>query len=147
MIVAPLTTIYTYPPSNLKSKTKRRRSYAAENISTHNPNNIDFVLSIMDKDLPPETLQRYREQGIAQTHVKKRDERDENLLEIFEELCAVLEGRLLAGQRVLVHCVMGISRSVSVVCAFGEFVGVFRYSSLQVLFLFLLSFDGVGGLH
>ncbi|KAL8651245.1 MAG: hypothetical protein Q9226_004787 [Calogaya cf. arnoldii] len=86
-------------------------SYAAENITNHNPNNINFVLTCMDKNLPSETLRQYRLQGIGHLFIKKRDERDVNLLEIFGESTAALEEKLQAGCTVLVHCAMGISRS------------------------------------
>lgn len=72
----------------------------------------------MDYDLPDESLARLRSHGINQLHVSKRDERDENLLESFDELCAVIEAELQGGKKVLVHCAMGISRSATVVCAY-----------------------------
>ena len=75
----------------------------------------------MDRDLPSESLALLQSRGINHVHVSKRDERDENLLESFGELCAVIEGELQGGKRVLVHCAMGISRSATVVCAYCAF--------------------------
>lgn len=87
--------------------------------------NITFVLTIMSKDLSEDVLQQYREQGIEHMFVKRRDIEDENMLEMFGELCEVIEEKLRRGdadgkkQGVLVHCAMGVSRSVSVVLAYG----------------------------
>ncbi|KAL8991838.1 MAG: hypothetical protein Q9169_007608 [Polycauliona sp. 2 TL-2023] len=72
----------------------------------------------MDKNLPPETQQQYRQQGIGHLFIKKRDKGDENLLEVFGQSTSALEEKLQAGCKILVHCAMGISRSATIVCAF-----------------------------
>ena len=80
----------------------------------------------MSKDLSAEVLQQYSENEVEHLFVKKEDVEDENLLEVFGELCNVIEERLRRteegeGKRgLLVHCAMGVSRSVSVVLAYGE---------------------------
>jgi len=79
----------------------------------------------MSKDLSEDVLQQYSEKGISHMFVKKHDTEDENLLDVFGELCRVIEEKLrrpgegVEKQGILVHCAMGISRSVSVVLAYG----------------------------
>ena len=70
------------------------RSYAAEYLAEYNPKGVNFVLTVMERNLPQQTLQKYQEKGIQHVHMSKRDERDENLLEVFGELCAAIEEKL-----------------------------------------------------
>ena len=69
-------------------------SYAAEYLADYNPNGINFVLTVMDKDLSQQVRQKYEGKGIQHLYKDKRDKNDENILETFGELCAVIEGRL-----------------------------------------------------
>lgn len=100
-------------------------SYAASNLYLLESKKINFVLTIMSKDLPEEVRNQFIAKGIPHKFVKKEDVDYENLLETFGELCEVIEGNLRGdaeqpGKRVLVHCAMGISRSVTTVLAYGE---------------------------
>lgn len=95
-------------------------SYAAENMTLLSSKNITFVLTIMGQDISAEVLQQYQDRGIEHRFMKKRDEPDENLLEVFGELCTAIEEKLQEGKSVLVHCAMGISRSASVVMAYSK---------------------------
>ena len=110
-------------------------SYAAENSTLLSSKNITFVLTIMSQDLSSEALQQYRDQGIEHLFVKKRDEPDENLLEVFGELCAVIEEKLQGGKSVLVHCAMGVSRSASIVMAYGKCFDEIDVSSVELVCL------------
>jgi dual specificity phosphatase 12 len=51
-------------------------------------------------------------------HVDDYD--DENILIRLPEACQFLEEALDGGAKVYVHCMMGVSRSVTVVCAYCE---------------------------
>ncbi|KAL8690627.1 MAG: hypothetical protein Q9218_003961, partial [Villophora microphyllina] len=88
------------------------------NLAASNEKAIGFVLTIMDSDLSYQTTLRYGQMDIKHFWVKKRDERDENLIDNFGELCARIESELQSGRKVLVHCAMGISRSATIVCAY-----------------------------
>lgn len=48
----------------------------------------------MHKDLDEQTRQKLQANGIQHLHKKKRDEPNENLLELFSELSAVIEEEL-----------------------------------------------------
>lgn len=48
------------------------------------------------------------------------DDPDENILIRLPEACQFIESALDSGGRIYVHCMMGISRSVTVVCAYCE---------------------------
>ena len=69
-------------------------SYAADYLADYNPNGINFVLTVMDRDLSEQIRQKYEGKGIQHLHKEKRDKNDENILEAFGELCAVIEEKL-----------------------------------------------------
>ena len=48
----------------------------------------------MDKDLSQQIRQKYEGKGIQHLYKDKRDKSDENLLEVFGELCTTIEERL-----------------------------------------------------
>ena len=97
-------------------------SYAASSLPPLLSKNITSVLTIMGRNLSDSTLEQYREHGISQRFIKRHDVEDENMLEVFGELCEVIEEKLRqqGDGCILVHCAMGVSRSVSVVLAYGE---------------------------
>lgn len=48
----------------------------------------------MDRDLSQQVRQKYEGKGIQHLYKDKRDKNDENILEAFGELCAVIEKKL-----------------------------------------------------
>lgn len=54
--------------------------------------------------------------------VAVQDSEYEDILIHLPGACLFIETALSCGGRVLVHCVMGISRSATVVCAYREFI-------------------------
>ena len=96
-------------------------SYAAENISTLLTKNISFVISIMSRNLPPSTREAYMDQRIEHVYIKKRDDSDEDILAVLGEMCKLIEERRQGGRGVLLHCAMGVSRSATVMAAYGMF--------------------------
>ena len=96
-------------------------SYAAENISTLTSKNISFVISIMSKNLPPSTREAYMDKRIEHVYIKKRDDSDEDILAVLGEMCALIEKKSQGGKGVLLHCAMGVSRSATIMAAYGTF--------------------------
>ena len=82
---------------------------------------ISFVLSIMSKNLPPSTRDAYMNNRIQHVYIEKHDESKEDMLPILGEACKVIEENNQKGKGVLVHCAMGISRSATVMVAYGKF--------------------------
>lgn len=90
-------------------------------MDTLTTNKVSFVLSIMSKNLPPSTRDAYMNYRIQHVYIKKHDESNEDMLPILGEVCKVIEENSQKGKGVLVHCAMGISRSATVMVAYGKF--------------------------
>lgn len=82
---------------------------AAQSLADHPELGITHVLSVC-----PE----HPAQGPNHLSIPVQDSEYEDLLIHLPEACRFIRAALDAGGKVLVHCVMGISRSVTVVCAF-----------------------------
>ena len=115
-------------------------SYAAENISTLTTKNISFVISIMSKNLPPSTREAYTDKRIEHVYIKKRDDSDEDILAVLGEMCALIEKKSQGGKGVLLHCAMGVSRSATIMAAYGTFFAIsvllplFRQTTIYIYF-------------
>ncbi|TFK46990.1 phosphatases II [Heliocybe sulcata] len=82
---------------------------AAKSLADHPELGITHILSVC-----PE----YPSQGAHHLCIPVQDTEYEDLLIHLPEACRFIQTALDAGGKVLVHCVMGISRSVTAVCAF-----------------------------
>ena len=59
--------------------------------------------------------------GIVTTRFNKDDRPAEDLLSIFGSTCDLIDEKRAEGKKVLVHCRMGVSRSVTLVMAYRKF--------------------------
>ncbi|KAM0794865.1 hypothetical protein BDR22DRAFT_977424 [Usnea florida] len=91
---------------------------AAENTEELSRKDISFVLTMKEGRLTPDTRDAYRKARISHVQISKSDLETEDLLTVFEPVCDMIEGRLAKKKGVLVHCLLGKSRSVTVVMAF-----------------------------
>lgn len=127
---------YTLRESAVISSALHVASYlAASNIDSLRSTNITFVLTIMGSNLTAPTLQEHLAMGIVTTRFDKDDKPAEDLLSIFGSTCDLIEQKRAEGKKVLVHCRMGISRSVTLVMAYrmsqspGPFPSTRMYAS------------------
>lgn len=72
----------------------------------------------MSSDLSDPTLREHLDMGIVTARFNKDDKPAEDLLSIFGSTCDLIEEKRAEGKKVLVHCRMGISRSVTLVMAY-----------------------------
>ena len=72
----------------------------------------------MSSNLSALTLQEHLDMGIVTARFNKDDKPAEDLLCIFGSTCDLIEEKRAEGKKVLVHCRMGISRSVTLVMAY-----------------------------
>ncbi|CAF9917177.1 hypothetical protein IMSHALPRED_003488 [Imshaugia aleurites] len=91
---------------------------AASNIDSLRTTNITFVLTIMSSNLSAPTLQQHQDMGIVTARFDKDDKPAEDLLAIFGPTSDLIEEKRAEGKKILVHCRMGISRSVTLVMAY-----------------------------
>ena len=75
----------------------------------------------MSKNLPPSTREAYMDKRIEHVYIKKRDDSDEDILAVLGEMCALIEKKSQGGRGVLLHCAMGVSRSATIMAAYGTF--------------------------
>ena len=72
----------------------------------------------MGSDLSAPTLQEHLDMGIVTARFDKDDKPAEDMLSILGATCDLIEEKRAEGKKVLVHCRMGISRSVTLVMAY-----------------------------
>jgi dual specificity phosphatase 12 len=64
--------------------------------------------------------QDYPSSGPNHLVISVEDEAEQNLLQYFNSTCKFIQDALDSKGRVLVHCMMGVSRSTTVVAAYCE---------------------------
>ena len=69
---------------------------------------------------------------IEHVYIKKRDETDEDILAVLGEMCSLIEMKSQGGRGVLLHCAMGVSRSATIMAAYGMFILVFLLRCLSL---------------
>ena len=73
-------------------------------------------------------------------YIKKRDDSDEDILAVLGEMCALIEKKSQGGKGVLLHCAMGVSRSATIMAAYGTFFAIsvllplFRQTTIYIYF-------------
>ena len=107
-----------YPKGRNQSTLHIPSYLAASNIDSLRSTDITFVLTIMSSDLSAPTLQEHLDMGIVTARFNKDDKPAEDMLSIFGSTCDLIEEKRAEGKKVLVHCRMGISRSVTLVMAY-----------------------------
>ncbi|CAG9322936.1 unnamed protein product [Blepharisma stoltei] len=74
---------------------------------------IKNIVQVLDN---PTYNKRFK--GIKYYYVRLRDEEDENLIDELPDAIYFINRQILKGEKVLVHCVAGVSRSPAIVIAY-----------------------------
>lgn len=69
---------------------------------------------------------------IEHVYIKKRDETDEDILAVLGEMCSLIEKKSQGGRGVLLHCAMGVSRSATIMAAYGMLSWYFLFRCLSL---------------
>ena len=72
--------------------------------------------------IPDETIAAYQKRGIEDLYIEKADGCTEDVLSILDSTNAVIDDHVQRWRRVLVHCHMGVSRSVIIVIAYSKYL-------------------------
>ncbi|ANB13451.1 tyrosine protein phosphatase YVH1 [Sugiyamaella lignohabitans] len=87
--------------------------YALSATKTLRQNNVTHILSLVETDIKSEFLE-----GFKHMRVQIDDIEDENIIQYFPRIIAFMDDAINAGNSILVHCMAGVSRSATAVCAY-----------------------------
>lgn len=85
------------------------------NIKLLKENDIKLVIFICESDKSKKTLSQYKKAGIEHIWLEAEDNPKQNMNRIFAESYNHILKHMIAQNKILVHCMAGISRSPSVV--------------------------------
>lgn len=85
-------------------------------------NGVTHVLSVLDVQAMGYSEEKFREnvasKGFKHLYLDMQDVEEENILKFFPEAVGFMESAIGEGGKVYVHCIAGISRSSTIVCAY-----------------------------
>ncbi len=81
-------------------------------------NNIKCIIGLTTFSKSPQTLNLYKKLGIAYLHITVPDHPITNLHQYFSITNNLIYKCISEGKNVLIHCMMGVSRSTTIVLAY-----------------------------
>lgn len=90
-------------------------------VNTMKQNNITHVLSVLDVSsmgFKPEEFKTSVKENFVHLYLDVDDTEDQDIAQFFHTTNEFIDGAISKGEGVLVHCIAGISRSVTCACAY-----------------------------
>lgn len=85
-------------------------------------NGVTHILSILDVAALGYSEEKFRdsvrEKGFKHLYLDTQDVEEENIIRLFPEALDFIDGATQKGGKVYIHCIAGISRSSTIVCAY-----------------------------
>lgn len=90
----------------------------SNNIDSIKKNNIQAVLTIVTEPKPVNIINYYNKNNIDFLYLYLNDLPDEDISQFFDKSYDFIDNHIKKGHNVLVHCMAGVSRSVTLVLNF-----------------------------